>query len=474
MIKELKEALRFAASISFWRMAVFWTISLFISYFQLHTNWIFSRRLQSYPRCRPPISESLTPVCIITGATSGLGAAAAHALSREGFFVVLGTLLCPQLISFAFNFLDASRSILARETRTGIALLECPLLASQVGRSSHLLSKIMTEIKTQNKDAHVKAFVVDLASFQSILEFKSSLQQWLLDCKLHCSLQLLINNAGILATSSRTTPEGYDQSSYHLLVQINLKLPLVLSISCPSHHLFLWSQCPFSVLKFLLTSSLVFLRMMGTNYIGPFCLTKLLLPLLKRSPVPSRIVNVTSFTHRSGEYLSRCRVLYILQVDKESVYGTRFLRSEQYPFARLYEYSKLFLILFSYELHRQLGLMDQPYHVSVNAADPGSVKTNIMREVPSCLSSLAFQVLKSLGLLQSPKNGVSSLIDAALAPPEASGVYFFGGKGRTVDSSVLSHNTKLAKELWDISDNLFMEASLAFKETASSESDNWL
>ncbi|KAG4157447.1 hypothetical protein ERO13_D02G062900v2 [Gossypium hirsutum] len=374
MIKELKEALRFAASISFWRMAVFWTISLFISYFQLHTNWIFSRRLQSYPRCRPPISESLTPVCIITGATSGLGAAAAHALSREGFFVVL------------------------------------------VGRSSHLLSKIMTEIKTQNKDAHVKAFVVDLASFQSILEFKSSLQQWLLDCKLHCSLQLLINNAGILATSSRTTPEGYDQ-------------------------------------------------MMGTNYIGPFCLTKLLLPLLKRSPVPSRIVNVTSFTHRS---------VFDVQVDKESVYGTRFLRSEQYPFARLYEYSKLFLILFSYELHRQLGLMDQPYHVSVNAADPGSVKTNIMREVPSCLSSLAFQVLKSSGLLQSPKNGVSSLIDAALAPPEASGVYFFGGKGRTVDSSVLSHNTKLAKELWDISDNLFMEASLAFKETASSESDNWL
>ncbi|KAK5840598.1 uncharacterized protein LOC108474740 isoform X2 [Gossypium arboreum] len=368
MIKELKEAFRFAASISFWRMAVFWTISLFISYFQLRTNWIFSRRLQSYPRCHPPISESLTPVCIITGATSGLGAAAAHALSREGFFVVL------------------------------------------VGRSSHLLSKIMTEIKTQNKGAHVKAFVVNLASFQSILEFKSSLQQWLLDCKLHCSLQLLINNAGILATSSRTTPEGYDQ-------------------------------------------------MMGTNYIGPFCLTKLLLPLLKRSPVPSRIVNVTSFTHRS---------VFDVQVDKESVSGTRFLRSEQYPFARLYEYSKLFLILFSYELHRQLGLMDQPYHVSVNAADPGSVRTNIMREVPSCLSSLAFQVLKSLGLLQSPKNGVSSLIDAALAPPEASGVYFFGGKGRTVDSSVLSHNTKLAKELWDISDNLFMEASLDFKETASS------
>lgn len=46
---------------------------------------------------------------------------------------------------------------------------------------------------------------------------------------------------------------------------------------------------------------LLFPRMMGTNYIGAFFLTKLLLPLLKNSPVPSRIVNVTSFTHRNGE-----------------------------------------------------------------------------------------------------------------------------------------------------------------------------
>jgi hypothetical protein len=39
--------------------------------------------------------------------------------------------------------------------------------------------------------------------------------------------------------------------------------------------------------------------MMGTNYIGAFSLTKLLLPLLKNSPIGSRIVNVTSFTHRN-------------------------------------------------------------------------------------------------------------------------------------------------------------------------------
>ena len=43
------------------------------------------------------------------------------------------------------------------------------------------------------------------------------------------------------------------------------------------------------------------LRMMATNYVGPFFLTQMLLPLLKNSPFPSRIVNVSSFTHRCGK-----------------------------------------------------------------------------------------------------------------------------------------------------------------------------
>ena len=42
-------------------------------------------------------------------------------------------------------------------------------------------------------------------------------------------------------------------------------------------------------------------RMMATNYIGAFCLTKVLMPLLENSPVPSRVINVTSFTHRNGK-----------------------------------------------------------------------------------------------------------------------------------------------------------------------------
>lgn len=52
-----------------------------------------------------------------------------------------------------------------------------------------------------------------------------------------------------------------------------------------------------------------------------------------------------------------------------------------------------------------------------SAADPGVVETNIMREVPSHLSVLSIVVLRTLGLLQSPDNGVESIIDASLAPP---------------------------------------------------------
>lgn len=74
-----------------------------------------------------------------------------------------------------------------------------------------VLWQIVEEIKSQNKDAHLKVFQVDISSFQSILNFKGCLQRWLLDSNMDSSIQLLINNAGILATSCRFTAEGYDQ-----------------------------------------------------------------------------------------------------------------------------------------------------------------------------------------------------------------------------------------------------------------------
>ncbi|CAI9096896.1 OLC1v1033143C1 [Oldenlandia corymbosa var. corymbosa] len=253
--KEWREVCRFVCTWNFWRMSIFWTFSLISSYLQLFLQRFLSEKnstsfRRSSPSFHPPesvsippaVNDSRRPVCVITGATSGLGAAAAKALSMQGFSMVL------------------------------------------VGRSSESLAKTLADIKKQNVTAPVKAFVVDVSSFESILKFKASLQSWLLEANMHPSIQLLINNAGILAASSRINPRNYDQ-------------------------------------------------MMATNYIGAFCLTKVLLPLLENSPVPSRVINITSFTHRTVSGA---------KVDKETVTGKCFSRLKSYPFAHVYEYSKCF------------------------------------------------------------------------------------------------------------------------------------
>ncbi|MFS7888409.1 putative NAD(P)-binding domain superfamily [Helianthus anomalus] len=105
LVKELMEAIHFACTFSFWRMGILWTFALLYSYIKLRIQNIFTRKKTTYHRSAvstlPPMASSSTsgktfgrrlPICIITGATSGLGAAAALALSKEGFFVVLGVL----------------------------------------------------------------------------------------------------------------------------------------------------------------------------------------------------------------------------------------------------------------------------------------------------------------------------------------------------------------------------------------------
>ncbi|XP_057731643.1 uncharacterized protein LOC130946808 isoform X1 [Arachis stenosperma] len=353
LVKELWRTLLFVFSIQFWRMGLLWTFSIVFSHYQLIKDFLCSQRPKSYYRCSP-CTVPVRPVAVVTGATSGLGFYTAYELSKEGYVVVL------------------------------------------VGRSQQLLLEAERKIKDWNRNAHLKAFQVDLSSVESIIMFRKSLQQWLSDSDLHSSIQLLINAAGILATSPRITADGYDQ-------------------------------------------------MIGTNYIGAFVLTNLLLPLLESSNVSSRIVNVTSFTHRN---------VTDMQVDDRTVSGKRFLSYMQYPYANIYEYSKLCLLLFTFELHRQLRLREKSHQIFVAAADPGVVQTNILREVPSLLSLLAHFVLKHLGLLQSPEYGVSSIIDAALAPPGTSGAYFFGGIGRTIEPSILSRDAGLALKLWETTSNL--------------------
>ncbi|URE00572.1 short chain dehydrogenase [Musa troglodytarum] len=365
------EAVDMVCSLEFWRMAVCWTLSLLYS----HLYLLLAPRLSAlfpsllgpkpprFPRRRfapGPSSPIQRPLCVVTGASSGLGAAAARALAAEGYHVILA------------------------------------------GRNPQTLFKTIQEIKKHNQNACVDAFQVDISSIHSIMKFESSINQWLEESNLHPSIQLLINNAGILAKSSRVTADGFDQ-------------------------------------------------MMETNYLGAFFLTNIMLPLLKNSLVPSRIVNVTSFTHRSVSHVDA----NMGNLARENLHCLS--TSGKYQFAQTYEYSKFCTLLFSYELHRQLYVMDPASNVSIMAADPGAVATNIMRELPPSLKRLAFLVLGFLQLLQSPEIGVDSIIDAALAPPEASGRYFFGANGRTIKSSPVSYDARLAETLWLTSFKLFEE-----------------
>ncbi|CAL5074699.1 unnamed protein product [Urochloa decumbens] len=270
------------------------------------------------------------------------------------------------------------------------------------GRSTQLLHETVEEIQKQQPDAHLEAFQLNLASYRSIKRFGASLKQWIQQTRSEPAIQLLINSAGILAKSHRVTEDGLDE-------------------------------------------------MIQTNYVSPFILTNILLPLLKNSSVPSRVVNVTSFTHRcvSG-----------IDVSEDALRGMKFGRcsgGENYPLACAYEYTKLCLLMFSYELHRHIHMSSA---VSVIAADPGIVETKIMRELPQCLSCFAFLALRFLKLLQDPDTGVGSILDAALAPPEESGKCFFGGKGRTIRSSQLSYDTEVAKKLWAESTAVFKELQL--------------
>lgn len=150
-------------------------------------------------------------------------------------------------------------------------------------------------------------------------------------------------------------------------------------------------------------------RMLATNYLGAFCLTKVLLPLLENSPLPSRVVNVSSFTHRNGKILPFLLenvlfcfslILFFLpvscrQANRETVSGKFFTKFKDYPYAQIYEYSKckcfisgvipspelidklltiwlisflpltVCILLFSYELHRKVGLMKKAQHLSI-------------------------------------------------------------------------------------------------------------
>ncbi|KAI3785972.1 hypothetical protein L1987_45098 [Smallanthus sonchifolius] len=132
---------------------------------------------------------------------------------------------------------------------------------------------------------------------------------------------------------------------------------------------------------------------MQVNFLAPALLSLLLLPSLKAG-APSRIVNVNSLMHAVGF------------VDLRDLNFDR--KITKFSSLRGYSRSKLAQIMFNNVLHQSI-----PKDVKINVVcvDPGSVRTNVARDLPRVIQ-FAYQILPKF--LYTAQEGSRSVMYAAV------------------------------------------------------------
>ncbi|WP_327580827.1 oxidoreductase [Nonomuraea sp. NBC_00507] len=163
----------------------------------------------------------------------------------------------------------------------------------------------------------------------------------------------------------------------------------------------------------------------GTNHLGHFALTGLLLPKLLARP-GARVVTVSSDAHAVGK-------LDFANLDLERGYGRM----------SAYARSKLANLLFTLELRRRAekagtGLISVACH-------PGTTATNIVKLGP-------LQPLFRL-IFKSPEKGAQPSLYAATSPAIRGGE-FVGPKLTILTPSETARSEELARRLWDVSTEL--------------------
>jgi WW domain-containing oxidoreductase len=218
---------------------------------------------------------------------------------------------------------------------------------------------------------------LDLSDLKSVKQFAEWYKQQ------NTALDLLLNNAGIMATPLGKTAQGFELQT-------------------------------------------------GTNHIGHFYLTKLLLPLLEKSPA-ARIVNVSSKLHEQGKPDS------LLATLGGDTYQTRSYR----PFPA-YGDSKLANVLFTRALLKRV-----PSNVLVFSLHPGVIATNLSRSM-----GVLGSIYRSIGklFLKTVPQGAATTVYAATAPELASrsGIYLADCKEET--PLKVSLDADLAEKVWELSE----------------------
>ncbi|MGB3861297.1 MAG: SDR family NAD(P)-dependent oxidoreductase [Candidatus Aminicenantaceae bacterium] len=238
----------------------------------------------------------------------------------------------------------------------------------------------LDKIKAGYQNADIRVMELDLADLESIrnfaAEFKSNFSR----------LDLLINNGGVMMPPYSKTADGFE-------------------------------------LQF------------GTNHLGHFALTGLLLDLIEKTH-DSRIVNVSSGSHTYGE----------LDFDDLN------WENRSYKKMKAYGDSKIANLYFTFELQRRFE--NRNMNIIASAAHPGWTATELQRHVG------IFDFLNRF-LAQGIEMGALPTLYAAIALDVKGGDYYgpsgwreMKGYPKKVESNELSHSREIAAKLWDLSEKL--------------------
>jgi NAD(P)-dependent dehydrogenase (short-subunit alcohol dehydrogenase family) len=232
---------------------------------------------------------------------------------------------------------------------------------------------------------------LDLTSLDSIRTAAAELRA------AHPRIDLLVNNAGVMWTPKQVTKDGFE-------------------------------------LQF------------GTNHLGHFALTGLLLDALL--PVPgSRVVTLSSVGHRI----------------RAGIHFDDLQWERSYSRVGAYGQSKLANLMFTYELQRRLAAASartgtDPGTIAV-AAHPGFANTELSRNVPAALRVLTAIITPLIS--QSAEMGALPTLRAATDPDVLGGQYYgpdgFGeqrGAPKVVESTAASHDAETQRRLWKASEEL--------------------
>lgn len=237
--------------------------------------------------------------------------------------------------------------------------------------------------------AQPEVMELDLASLSSIRDFAKAFLDG------YGELHVLCNNAGVMALPERKTADGFEMQ-------------------------------------------------FGTNHLGHFALTGLLLERLLATP-GARVVTVSSTAHRIG------------RIRFDDLHWERGYRRWG-----AYGQSKLANLLFAYELQRKFEAKGASA-ISV-ACHPGWAATELQVTGPRMQGSALLEALARLGnrlFSQSAAMGALPTLYAATAPGVRGGDYIgpdgFGetwGHPKKVRSSARSHGAEAAARLWSASEAL--------------------